>query len=152
MLGIFLRIITSMTSAFGFAMIFRVRGKNLVAATIGGFLCGLVFEGLSLFCDRQTVCYFVTTLVLSVYAELMARILKAPVTSFLPATIVPLVPGGALYYAMTAILQGDMNTFVGWATSACYIALAITAGIMVVTPVRNLAVQMWLSLRRKEGT
>ena len=77
--------------------------------------------------------YFVATLAVSALAELLARILKAPATIFLVIGIIPLVPGGGLYYTMDYLINGNYPMFsqTGFQTAAC--AGAIAAGASMVT-------------------
>ncbi|MBQ1965266.1 MAG: threonine/serine exporter family protein, partial [Clostridia bacterium] len=37
---------------------------------------------------------------MSVYAGIMARVLKTPATTFITTSLIPLIPGGSLYYTM----------------------------------------------------
>ena len=84
---------------------------------------------------------FLATVVMSILAEVLARWLKAPATIFLVIGIIPLVPGGGLYYTMDALLSGDMTLFVekGMSTAAC--AGAIAVGVSMVTSVARILFQ-----------
>lgn len=44
------------------------------------------------------------------WSEGMARVRKAPANIFMIPGIIPLLPGGALYYTMSALIGGDMDT------------------------------------------
>jgi len=67
-----------------------------------------------------------------VYAEIMARMNRAPATIFLTAAAVPLIPGGSLYYTMAGLVNGDQALFAESGASAVTIALAISLGFVVV--------------------
>ena len=41
--------------------------------------------------------FFVASVVLTIYAEILARVVKCPATLFLVTAAVPLIPGGSLY-------------------------------------------------------
>lgn len=43
----------------------------------------------------------------TVIAEVLARILKAPATAFIAPAVIPLIPGGSLFYSMQYFVQGD---------------------------------------------
>ena len=60
-------------------------------------------------------------------SELLARRMKTPVTTFLICALIPLVPGGGMYYTMLAIIQGNtMNALeIGIHTLGCAGALAL---------------------------
>ena len=52
-------------------------------------------------------------------------------------TVIPLIPGGSLYYAMDAALRHDMPQFIVKGQAAIGLAIALAAGIMVVTSLRR---------------
>ena len=53
-------------------------------------------------------------------------------------TVIPLIPGGSLYYAMDAALRHDMLQFFLKAQAAVGLAVALAAGIMAVTSMQHL--------------
>ena len=75
----------------------------------------------------------ITAAVVTFYAEVLARIVKAPATVFLIPSIIPLVPGGRLYYTMRAIVDGEGNDARVYAMETLVIALGIAVGIVVVS-------------------
>ena len=46
---------------------------------------------------------FIATVVVSIYSEILARKCKAPTTCFQIVSILPLVPGGGIYYTMESV-------------------------------------------------
>ena len=52
-------------------------------------------------------------------------------------TVIPLIPGGSLYYAMDAALRHDAPEFILKAQKAIGLAVALAAGIMIVTSLRR---------------
>ena len=79
--------------------------------------------------------YFVATLVVSSLSELCARILKAPATIFLIIGIIPLVPGGGLYYCMESLINGDYATFAQKGLQTAAYAGTIAVGVSMVTSI-----------------
>ena len=59
--------------------------------------------------------------------------IKAPATVFLIPSIIPLVPGGRLYYTMRAIVDGDADSAKIYAMETIVIALGIAVGIVVIS-------------------
>ena len=51
--------------------------------------------------------YFIASIFVAIYAEVMARVNRAPAPIFLTAAAVPLIPGGSLYYTMAGLVNGD---------------------------------------------
>lgn len=69
----------------------------------------------------------------TLYAEILARIVKTPVTVFVITSVIPMVPGGALYYTMLGLLQGDKATFVDRGLYTLSAAGAMALGIFAAT-------------------
>ena len=82
--------------------------------------------------DNQYLGFFLSAILITIYAEVWARILKTPATTVLMPTVIPL-SGGALYFAVSAALRMDPPVFAEKARSALGLAVALAAGIMVVT-------------------
>ena len=80
----------------GFNILFNIRGKKLVLATLGGVISWTVFLTLAPVLPGEALRYFLSAAVITVYGEILARIEKTPTTTFLVPSIVPLIPGSAL--------------------------------------------------------
>ena len=96
------------TAAFlgsiGFAIFFKMKGKQIVLAGIGGAVTWIVYLLIQHFIEGYFVPYLVASIFVGIYAEIMARVNKAPATIFLTAAAVPLIPGGSLYYTMLGLV------------------------------------------------
>ena len=77
----------------------------------------------------------IAALCVAVFAELMARVNRAPATIFLTAAAIPLIPGKNLYYTVFGILAEDYPTALENGVTAIAISLAISIGFVVVTAV-----------------
>ena len=131
-----LTIIASFLGSLGFSILYNVRGKRLLIPAIGGAVFWAVYLIFVHFVNNEYMGYFVVAMMITVYAEVWARVLKTPATTILVPTVIPLIPGGALYYAMDAALRADMAFFIVKAKAAIGLAIALAAGIMVVTSLR----------------
>lgn len=104
--------------------------KYLLAAGFTGCVGWLVYLLMS---DYSTVPrFFAATIIAATISEIFARIFKAPATVFLVVGIIPLVPGGGIYYTMEALINGDMATFVhkGMETAASAGAIAVGCSLV----------------------
>jgi len=119
------------TLAFGF--LFNIRGKKLWLAALGGMLSWLLFLLFGLFLAHEAARYLLVSILISVYAEGMARLLKTPATTFCIVSLIPLIPGGSLYYTMAGALQGNTADFMTRATYTLELAAALALGILLVT-------------------
>lgn len=130
-----IQIITGGIGSLGFAVLFNIRGKRVVAATIGGLLSWFLFVAISYFTDNEPLNYFIVAVFLTMYAEVMARILKTPTTTFITTSLIPLIPGGSLYYTMAYAFKNDSINFVIKGTDTVQLASALALGIIVATTV-----------------
>ncbi len=131
------QLMSAFLGSIGFAIILKIKGKQIVYAGIGGLVTWLIylltFEEL----HSDFTCNLIAAVFVAVYAEVMARINKAPATIFLTAAAVPLIPGGKLYYTMYGIVSENRQMFEENGTSAIIIALAISLGFVAVAVVNK---------------
>jgi len=73
----------------------------------------------------------------------MARILKTPVTVFLITGIIPLVPGGNLYYTMNYVLAKQWHLSSLYGQKTILIAIAVAAGIMIASSIYGICALVW---------
>ena len=127
------QLIVAFLGSIGFALMLKIKGRQVLYAGIGG----LVTWGIYLACFEWLGSNFeanlIASVVVAVYAEVMARVNRAPATIFLTAAAVPLIPGGRLYYTMYGLVSEDKAMFAENGTAAITIALAISLGFVIVT-------------------
>lgn len=133
-----IQIATGLIGSFGFALLFNIRGKRLAATALGGFLSWFLFVLLGKVIENEVINYFLVAALVSLYAEIMARILKTPTTTFITASLVPLIPGGSLYYTMAYAFRNNQNLFFEKAVYTLQLGGALALGIIVTTAVVNL--------------
>ena len=127
---------TAGIGALGFSLIFNVRRDLLPAAAFGGmadwgvYLMADWFFGGGVFLPSVIAAAFA-----SVYAEAMARMEKAPATVFYIPALIPLVPGGSLYYTMSCAVGGHWEQVKSFGASTAYCALGIAVGMSMVLSV-----------------
>lgn len=95
-----LQVIMAGVGTLGFSIYFRVREKNVAASTAAGIIGWAIYLLIFHFTEQLFLSNFVAAFLVYLYAEIMARILKAPSNIFLIPGIIPLLPGGTLYYTM----------------------------------------------------
>ena len=133
-----IQILTGTLGSLGFSVLFNIRGTKLLIAALGGTLSWSVYLLLSHWLPSDGTCYFLSAAIITVYAEVFARVVKTPTTTFLVPAIVPGIPGGTLYYAMYYALNKQWDMFSQKALTALQIALALAMGIIVVTTLARL--------------
>ena len=126
------QVISALIGSIGFAVFFNMKRKQIILAGAGGAATWIVY----LLCQQQIegyfVPYFIASIFVAVYAEIMARMNRAPATIFLTAAAVPVIPGGSLYYTIAGLVNGDQALFAESGASAVTIALAISLCFVVV--------------------
>ncbi|SUY47387.1 membrane spanning protein [Clostridium putrefaciens] len=130
-----LKIVYSFITTLGFGILFNIKGKKLIFASIGGSI-SLFFYLLFLkfnFSDLSSL--FFSTIIFSIYAEILARILKTPVTTFTICALIPLVPGGGMYYTMLESIQGNVEQSLNIGIDTLYKAGALAIGIVFVSSI-----------------
>lgn len=129
----FVMILTATVGTVGYCLNVNIKRNKIVYGCLGGMLstflyCVCIEAGMSLLLQN-----LIPAAVVTFYAEVLARVVKAPATVFLIPSIIPLVPGGRLYYTMRAIVDGAGADARVFATETIVIALGIAVGIVVVS-------------------
>ena len=121
--------------AFGgcaaFCFIFEMRRWNFILTAAGiGLMAQVTYLALANFTTAPRL--LLATVVTATLAEIFARVLKTPATVFLIIGIIPLVPGGGLYYTMESLVNGDMQLFTryGWETVVSAGAIAVGSSLV----------------------
>ena len=137
-----IQIITAAPASVAFSLLFNIRGKRkLTAIAIGGCLAWLLHILLVISGLDEAMSYFIVSTLVSLFAEAMARILKAPTTLFIAPCAVPLIPGASLYYTMAYAFSGNHELFAKQAISTLRLAAAIAVGIVVAAFIMKVAVK-----------
>lgn len=107
----FVPILMAALGSLGFAMFFGIRSRKLIYSFLGGALTWSVYLIVMEFELPEVYAYALGAAAGTLYAELLARIIKTPVTLFIVTSVIPLVPGGALYDTMLGLLEGNHAEF-----------------------------------------
>lgn len=129
---VIIQLTTAFAGSLGFCMMFRLRRGLWFPASVGGFLCWGVYLlgngfGLGIFAAA-----FLASAFAAMYAEILARLMKAPATLFLLPAVVPLVPRGALFYTMSYAVEGNLALSGEYGASTVQYALGIACGMCIV--------------------
>ena len=132
------QILTGCLGTLGFNILFNIRGKKLLFATLGGLISWAVFLALGPVFPSEALRYFLSAATITVYGEVLARLEKTPTTTFLVPSIIPLIPGSALYYTMNYALNKQWSQFAQQAFYTLQLALSLAVGIIAVTTIIRL--------------
>ena len=138
-----LQTIMGALGSVGFALLFRVRGKLLIFAFLGGLLSWGTYCIAGIFVGHEALQYLIATTVLTLYAEAFARILRCPSTILLVTGWIPLIPGGSLYYSISALMHDNMTLLTDRILHTFLLMIAMSAGMLLgmtlvhlITPLR----------------
>lgn len=141
---VLLEIIAAMGSTFAFGIIFNLKGKKLIFASIGGALGWAIYIFFKYQAYSDPASFFCSAVGITIYSEIMARILKTPVTSTLIASLIPLVPGSGVYFTMSYFIENKSVEAAQKGIDTLMITIAITLGIVMVSTFS----QIYYKLRR----
>ena len=130
-------ILSGTVGTLGFSLLFKANPKRTFFNAMGGMLTCAVYVVCCEIFDHELLQNFFPALVATAYAEIMARVLKAPATPILACSIISLVPGGKLYYTTYYFVVGQMGLFKYTLTQTLRIAAGLAVGIIVISVIVN---------------
>ena len=129
---VIIQLITGMLGSLGFALLFGLKKQYLIVAALGGLLnWGLYLLGMHLW---NTIFFagLLASAASALYSEIMARLKKAPSTLFFITSVIPRVPGRALYYTCISAVIRDWVAAKLYANITLQYALSIAAGACII--------------------
>lgn len=145
-----LQTIMSTLGSLGFSILFHVRGWKLILAALGGGLSWALYLLLEGVFPGEFTRYFFSAFFVAVYAEFFARRLKTPATTFLIPSIIPHIPGGALYHTMRYALQKEWSACFHQAFYTVKLALGLALGIVAVLSILSVVEVIKKAVDRKK--
>ena len=130
-----IELLAGFTGSLGFAVLFHVSKEKLFLAGFGGFLSWAVYQFMGIWVASDVPRFFVSSVVVTLYAEILARVMKCPATIFLVVGTIPLIPGGGLYRTMRFFMLGDYAAFSKQGLTTVFLAVAIAVGMLLPTTV-----------------
>lgn len=137
-------------SSLGFGLIFNIKGRNLFFASLCGALGWFVYLFSAEFIvSSEDFNYFLAALCIALFSEISARKLKTPVLVFLVCGIIPLVPGGGMFYTMLETLKGNTSEALSLGCNTLMIAGSIATGLVLVSSFTKLYFSMKKLIQEK---
>ena len=139
--------LVSFFATFGFCIAFNIRGKKIIFAALGGAISWFFYSlplqlGLS---DISSL--FISSVIFSAYSEILARIFKTPVTTFVVCALIPLVPGSGMYYTMREAISGNISKSLELGLNTIASAGTLALGVLFVSTITRL---IFSAKRKKE--
>ena len=121
----------ALLGSFAFGIVFNIRGKNNIYAALGGLFGWVVYLLVGKISTSTITQFFIAALAISVYAEFMAIWRKTPVTVFIISAMIPLVPGGTIFYTMQELIMGNYMESYKLGIYTIAIAGSMAMGILI---------------------
>jgi uncharacterized membrane protein YjjB (DUF3815 family) len=148
---IIIKIIAGTISTLGFAILFRLKPSHWPFAMLDGlFACVCYFAFTELF-GGNFLPNLLAAFAASVFADLFARLCKAPSTVFILPGCIALVHGGTLYYAMSNLLSENRDVAVEYFLITLTVGIGIGGGIIAASLLRVTIQAISRKLKRKNA-
>ena len=121
----------------GFSFWFHVRGWKVVICAIGGAVSWGAYLLASAYVTDLFGSVMIASITCGLYGQIMARVLKTPATVFSTVCLLPLIPGGSLYYMMYGIVTKDTALGQSKGIELFLTCFGIVLGYMVVEVVNR---------------
>ncbi len=124
-------LVTSALATLGFSILFFVHPRRLTLATLGGVLTTAVYLLAVHFIGGELFPNLLAALAGAGFSEVSARLTRVPVPVYMVPSVIPLVPGGALYETMFNFVAGNYGAAATAGMRTLQIALGIAGGIVI---------------------
>ena len=130
------------------ALYFNTRFMHALISGLLGVMSYFLYLVIKEYVGNEGLGFFIGTIAVAFSSEILAVWMKNPATVFLLSGLLPLVPGGGLFYMMRAALQEKFTEafYTGYQTVMA--AAAIALGVAVVSSVFRI-VQAFLRRKKK---
>lgn len=122
----------------GFALLFNVRGWNILLAAAAGGLGNLVFQAILYSSGTDPLAYFLAALTIGTYAEIIGPMRSTTPSVFIACAIIPLVPGYMIYETMLHAINEQMDGMLLWGVKSFLAAGALGVGIALAVTIAAL--------------
>lgn len=125
--------VAAIITTLGFGIIFNVRGKNLIYTAISGGMGWIIYLFGKDFGLSDGINYFIATLFIAIYCEVISKKTMTPTITILIPALIPLAPGGGIYYTIYNLIERNYPMAVEKGISTFIIAGAMALGIYAAT-------------------
>lgn len=140
-LSLLTQTIVGVACTLAYSLLMRVKLRHFPAIAIGAALTFLAYSTFDYIGFNIFLSNLIAAAIAALYSEIMARLLKAPVSIYSTPAIILLVPGGNLYYTMSALIQGNRTEMLAQGSTALKIAFGIAVGILAVSIIKSIIVK-----------
>lgn len=129
----FLPCLWAFAACVGFGLVFNIQGWGNLICGFGGALGWFVYLAAQRLLGGDILAAFLAAVVIALFSEGMARVRRCPVTGYLQVSLLPLVPGAGIYYAMRYCVAGETELFLSTLIHTFGMAASLAVGAMLVS-------------------
>ena len=148
---IIIKIIAGTIATLGFAILFRLKPSHWPFAVIDGLFACICYFGFTELFGGNFLPNLLAAFVASLFADVFARMCKAPSTVFILPGCIALVPGEPLYYAMNNLLSENREVALEYFLTTLTIGIAIGGGIIGASLLRVAIQAISRKIKRKKS-
>lgn len=134
-------VLTAIIGSIGFAILFSIDLRHLPFAALGGGISWAVYLAVFGVAGSVLTASLVAAFIATIYAEICAKYNRTPATVFLLPSLIPLVPGGSLYYTMSNLIAEYYILSAKYAAETAAVVLGLSGGVvaasLIVYAIRN---------------
>ena len=147
-----IQVLAAFVAVFFFSVLLEIPKKYMISAGTVGGICWLVYLIAKNLGANAVMATFLGAFVMAILCQIFARIFKTPVTVFLIAGILPLVPGEGMYQIGYYMFQHNTGMTGYYITHTIQIAGAIAIALFLADSVFRVFQKGWKqnSLRYQE--
>lgn len=120
--------------AISFGVLYNTPHKFYVSCSMVATLSWLVYV-FTVNATSPAIASFLATLAAVLFSRVLTVKMKCPITIFLVPAIIPLVPGGGIYYTVYYIVMEQLSDALNKGIESVKIAFAIVIGIVCVVAI-----------------
>lgn len=139
-------------ASVAFSIIFQTPKRAFIFIGITGGLGWIVYRYLLITYNQTLLSAMMASIIIGIFSAIIAIVIKMPtITIYLPS-LIPLVPGGGMYYTMYHLIMEEMDLFADRAVETTLIAISLATGIFVSTTVVNILNQSLVNTKSRKNT
>ncbi|MCK9170892.1 MAG: threonine/serine exporter family protein [Treponema sp.] len=113
------------------AVCFNAEKKDIILGAVLGAAGWVIYAAFKAGGGAEALGYFAGAFAAAGFSEFLAVLLHRPATVYLVPGIIPLVPGGGIFYMMRAVVKGEFPEALSAGYGALTAAVAIALGIAI---------------------
>lgn len=130
-----IEVIAAFFVAYGFGILFNIKGKYLILAGIAGSIGWFGYKlPLYLGCG-DSLSYFIAAVAFSIFCQVCAIKFHTPYTILSICALIPLVPGYGVYNSMYQFLTGNYMKAIDYGVNTLSSAGSLALGVILVSSI-----------------